>query len=704
MNYKHLIPLVIALCITQFSSAQIAGFASSNQQAQADLEEMFLKLPESETFKRHLRELTKEPHPAGTPANFRVADYMARVMQQAGMTVERPPYDIYLPTGPGEVELALVTPIRMPLNNKEYILEEDPFSADPNTNHGWNSYSGSGEATAEVVYANYGTKEDFEKLAEMGVSVKGKIVIARYGGNFRGYKAKYAEAAGAAGLIIYTDPEDSGYMRGLPYPEGKMFNESTIQRGSVLTLDYTGDPLTPFEPALPLDGNQKVDRLDPNEVAFHTIPVTPIGYGAAKEILGRMSGQPVPVNWQGGLPFTYRIDGGKELTVHIKVNQPKDFVRIENVIGTLEGSEYPDEWIILGCHYDAWEFGATDPNSGTAMLLTLAEALGDLARQGYRPKRTIKIGHWDAEEHGILGSTEWVEQFRDELDQKAIAYFNADGACSGLTFGSSSSPSLKSLVIESTKIVPYPKGDQTVYEHWLERGSDQSKGPNIGNLGGGSDHLGFYAHVGVPSASVGMGGPTMYHSLYDNFHWYETVGEPDFVSGPTVAKVLGVMSLRMANADILPFGVARYGTDLVQHLGNAEKEIKQYAPQFSAKAMIDQASILQKNGAAYQETLNKVLQSKNPDKAKLAEINKTLISMERSFVDSKGMAYGAWFRSLYASSDPYSGYASWMLPGLLYEASLKSTENLPDLEQRYIAAFKRLDAKIAALNKQLKKL
>ncbi len=704
MNYKHLILLVIAWCITQFSSAQIAGFATSNQQAQTDLEELFLKLPESENFKNHLRELTKESHPAGTPANFRVADYMARVMAQAGMTVERPPYDIYLPTGPGEVQLEIVTPIRMPLNIKEYILEEDPFSADPNTNHGWNSYSGSGEATAEIIYANYGTKEDFEQLAEMGISVQGKIVIARYGGNFRGYKAKYAEAAGAAGLIIYTDPEDSGYMRGLPYPEGKMFNESTIQRGSVLTLDYTGDPLTPFEPALPLDGSQKVDRLDPDEVAFHTIPVTPIGYGAAKEILGRMTGRPVPVNWQGGLPFTYRIDGGEKLTVHIKVNQPKDFVRIENVIGTLEGSEYPDEWIILGCHYDAWEFGATDPNSGTAMLLTLAEALGDLARQGYRPKRTIKIGHWDAEEHGILGSTEWVEQFRDELDQKAIAYFNADGACSGLNFGSSSSPSLKSTVIEATKVVSYPKGKQTVYEHWLERASDKSAGPSIGNLGGGSDHLGFYAHVGVPSASVGMGGPTMYHSLYDNFHWYETVGEPDFVSGPTVAKVLGVMSLRMANADILPFGVARYGTDLVQHLNTAEKEIKSYAPQFSAKAMIDQASILQKNGAAYQETLNKVLQSKNPDKTKLAEVNKTLISLERAFVDSKGMAYGAWFRSLYASSDPYSGYASWMLPGLLYEASLKSTENLPDLEQRYIAAFKRLDAKVAALNKQLRKL
>lgn len=707
MNYKHLLPLALALlCLAPIAFAQpLTGFTAIRSQQEQKIEELFLKLPESENFKNHLRQLTLEPHPAGTPANVRVADYMAQAMSKAGFKVERPPYDIYLPTGPGEVAIEIVTPIRMPLNNKEYVLEEDPFSGHPETNHGWNSYSGSGDVTAQIVYANYGTKEDFERLAKMGISVKGKIVIARYGGNFRGYKAKYAEAAGAAGLIIYTDPEDSGYMRGLVYPEGKMFNESTIQRGSVLTLDYTGDPLTPFEPALPLDSDQKVNRLKPEEVkGFHTIPVTPIGYGAAKEILGRMTGQAVPVEWQGGLPFTYRLESGDKLTVRLKVDQPKGMVRIENVIGTLEGSEYPDEWIIVGSHYDAWEFGATDPNSGTAMLLTLADALGEMAKQGYRPRRTIKIAHWDAEEHGILGSTEWVEQLRDELNQNGVAYFNADGACSGLNFGSSASPSLKSLIIEATKVVPYPKSNQTVYEHWLERASDKAKGPNIGNLGGGSDHLAFYAHVGVPSGGISMGGPTMYHSLYDNFHWYETVGEPDFVSGPTIAKVMGIMSLRMANADILPYDVARYGVDLKTHLATAEKEIKTYHQPYSAKNMITQAEILQKNGETYQQLLAQKLNSKGLNKPALETINKTLISLERSFIDDEGMAYGAWYRSLYASSDPYSGYASWMLPGLLYEASLKSTENLPDLEQRYMAAFKRLDAKIGELNAQLKKL
>ena len=692
--------LLLGLCLLgQAAYAQsLAGFSAARSAEERQIEAMFLKLPESAAFKAHLQALTREPHLAGSPANKRVADYMEQAMRKAGFSVERPPYDLYMPLNEGEIALELVTPIRKPLNIKEYIIEGDPFSADPNAKHGWNSYSGSGDHTAEIVYANYGTKEDFEELAKLGVSVKGKIVIARYGGNFRGYKAKFAEAAGALGLIIYTDPEDSGYMRGLVYPEGKMFNESTIQRGSLLTLDYTGDPLTPFEPALPVDGAKKVNRLKPEEVkGLHSIPVTPIGYGAAQEILSRMSGAAVPESWQGGLPFTYRLEGGPKLTVRLKVEQPRGMVRVENVIGTLTGSEFPDEWIIVGSHYDAWEFGATDPNSGTAMLLTLADALGELARQGYRPRRTIKIAHWDAEEHGILGSTEWVEQFREELDQKGVAYFNADGACSGLSFGGSASPSLKSLLVEATRVVPYPKSNKSVYEHWNERSANKAEGPGIGNLGGGSDHLPFYAHLGIPSLSAGMGGPTMYHSAYDNFHWYETVGEPDFVAGPTVARVMGIMALRMANAEAIPFDVARYGKDLKTHLQTAEKAIKAYSPGFSVQQLAGKADALLQRAAQWSTLLHQKLESGKLNKTQLAALNQTLISLERSFIDDKGMAYGAWYRSLYASSDPYSGYASWMLPGFLFEASLGSTRQLPELEQRHLDAFQRLDAKIAQM-------
>lgn len=694
--------LLLLLGLVSRLAAQSPGFFPAHQAGQQNIEKMFLEIPKSERFREHLRELTKLPHRAGSPENKAVADYIQKVMADAGLESVQHPYDVYLPTEPGQIAIELVTPIRMPLNNQEYLLDEDPFSQQA-VGPGWNSYSGSGDVTGEVVYANYGTKEDFEKLAEMGISMKGKIVLARYGGNFRGYKAKFAEAAGAAGLIIYTDPEDSGYMRGLGYPEGTFFSESTIQRGSVLTLDYTGDPLTPFEPALPLDGATKVKRLDPKEVDFHTIPVTPLPYGSAREILGRMKGQVVPAAWQGGLPFTYRLTGGEGLKVRLMVKQDLDFARVQNVVGTLTGSTFPDEWIIMGSHYDAWVHGASDPNSGTAMLLCVAEALGELAKKGYRPQRTIKIAHWDAEEHGIIASTEWVEQFKDELAAKTIAYFNADGACSGLSFGASAAPSLKGLLVEATKVVPYTDQEISVYDHWTANLEDKSKGPRIGNLGGGSDHLGFYAHLGIPSLGGGMHGPTLYHSAYDDFHWFETFADPKFQSGPTVAKVFGIMGLRLANADVLPLDVGRYGTDLRTHIRTAEKAVQAYAPKYEFSRLLESVDRLAQAAEQYESAVKAGVDGGKLKAKTLAQLNAKLLLLDRAFIDQQGMAYGKWYRSLYASSDPYSGYASWMLPGLLYEASIKSTANLPDLEKRYLAAFDRLRTDLESMVKLLGK-
>lgn len=406
---KNCLSLALILLIYFPLNAQdIDGFKSSSLQAQKQVENRLLEAVDEAAFKKHLQTLTAKPHVAGNKANEDVRDYMFKVMEEAGFESKLYPYDIYMSRNPGRSAVELVTPVRQPLNQQEYILEEDPFSSDPNLWKGWNAYSGSGDVTAEVVYANYGTIADFEKLKELGIDTQGKIIIARYGGNFRGFKAKFAEASGAAGLIIFTDPKDAGYAKGLVYPDGPYYSESTIQRGSVLTTDFTGDPLTPFEPALPLDGKKKIQRMDLKDAQLHTIPVTPLSYGAAKEILSRMEGQPVPSGWQGGLPFTYRVTGGEKLKVRLLVDQKREYVRVNNVIGMLKGSEYPDEWIVLGCHYDAWGHGATDPNSGTAMLLSLSETLGRLAKAGLTPKRSVLIGHWDAEEHGVLGSSEWV--------------------------------------------------------------------------------------------------------------------------------------------------------------------------------------------------------------------------------------------------------------------------------------------------------
>ncbi len=715
MKHYFFLSLVL-LCSAANGQNKISGFTPTNQTKQQKFETDFKTQQSSERYKKHLTTLCSVPHTAGTPENEKARDYIADVMRKAGLQVEIFPHDIYLSKNPGESLVELVEPVRQPLNNREFILKDDKFSGDARLSSGWNAWSGSGDVTSEVVYANYGRKEDFEQLAAMKISVKGKIVLARYGGNFRGYKAKYAELAGAAGIIIYTDPADNGYTKGITFPDGGQPNDNTIQRGSLLTVDFTGDPLTPFEPALPLDGQKKIKRTDPKDVAFHKIPVTPLPWGSAAEILKRMTGKAVPSNWQGGLPFAYRIEGGSELKVRLKVKQEKEFTRVYQVVGTLVGDEYPDEWVIAGCHYDAWSYGATDPNSGTAMLLTLSESLGKMATSGQRPRRTIKICHWDAEEQGVIGSTEWAEQMRDELTAKAVAYMNYDAAVSGRMFGGSASPSLKQILIESSQAVQYPDSNKSVYEHWLGQsgrraGSTANIGgsapviaqnePVIGNLGGGSDHIAFYMHVGIPSLSAGTGGPTLYHSMYDDLFYYDKFVDPTYKMGPMVEQVVGTMTTRLANADILPYDVVRYATDLNTHLKTAEKSIRAYKPDYSVEKLLTIVAELKKNAESYDAGLKTALANDKIDKTALIVINKELRDLEKSFLDPKGMAYGPWYRSLYASSDPYSGYASWMLPAFMYEASLKSTTNLPDIEARHEKAIRSLNEKVLKLSQQL---
>ena len=685
-------------CFFTLQAQETDGFAAKSQNEQQQVESQFLESVNDDAFKKHLKILTTKPHVAGNKANEDVRDYMFKVMKEAGLDVELYPYDIYMSSKPGNSMVELITPIRQPLNQQENVIDEDPFSSDPTLWKGWNAYSGSGDVTTEVVYVNYGRKEDFEKLKELGVDTKGKILLARYGGNFRGFKAKFAEASGAAGLIIFTDPKDSGFTRGLVYPDGPYYSESTIQRGSVLTTDFTGDPLTPFKPALPLDGKVKITRMDPKDAQLHSIPVTPISYGAAQEILGRMKGEAVPNGWQGGLPFTYRLTGGEGLKVRLMVDQKREFVRVNNVIGTIKGSEYPDEWIILGCHYDAWGFGATDPNSGTAMLLSLSETLGKLAKAGNGPKRSILIGHWDAEEHGVLGSSEWVEQMRDQLGAKAVAYMNFDGGVSGKNFGASAAPTLKRLITEAAKKVDYPYSDKNLYTQWQ---GDRNE-PRIGNLGGGSDHIAFYMHAGVPSLSGGAGGPTVYHSNYDDFHYYSKFVDPEFKMGPTIEKLVGLMSLRMANAEIIPYDVERYAKDLDMHFENAVKKINVYDEAFGEFSKVKKSiGILAEKSSMFAEKMNNALSKNELSSKQIKSINQQLISLEKSFLEEKGMYFGSWYKSLYAASDPFSGYASWILPGLEYEIALKSSERLSEWDDRYSGAIGRLNDKIDGLIESL---
>ncbi|MDE0260284.1 MAG: M28 family peptidase [Gammaproteobacteria bacterium] len=698
------VPLLVAAVLAAGSApapaaAQepaLTGFTAARAATQLTCEARFLDLPRAESFREHLRTITENPHPAGSEAQVRVGEYLARAMEQAGLAVSRHPYDVYLPELTDDVEVHIVTPVAMQLSNREPALAEDRFSDHPDLLNGWNAFSGSGDVTGEVVYANYGRREDYLALDEMGVSLAGKVVIARYGGNFRGYKVKFAEERGAVGVVMFNDPGFSGLDA---YPEGPMMNGETIQRGSVLTLPWTGDPLTPFEPALPVDGDRQVERLDPSEVPLHNIPVLPIGYEAATEVLSRMTGPEVPPGWAAGMEVDYRVEGGPDLTVRVRVNQPMKLTRATNVVGTVRGSEFPDEWFILGAHYDPWGFGAIDPNGGTAMLLTLAEALGELSRDDEcRPRRSIMIAHWDAEEYGIIGSTEWVEEFREALEANAIAYINADAAVSGANFGSSSSPSLKGQIIEATKAVTYPGTGEPLYDWWLERAGEGAAEPGLGNLGGGSDHVGFYTHAGVPSGSLSSGNPGgVYHSNYDNFAWYERFGDSTFVHGPMIARADGILALRFANADVLPYDVVRYATDTRTHVETLYEIAAQRGLKVDLSRLVDTTRALDEAAAVLVAARERWLASGEVDAARAEAVNRALIGLEKAWLNDRGLQGRPWSRSIYVSPDPFSGYASWMLPGLRYEIETDDRADLPGWERVYIGAVRNLAERMRAV-------
>lgn len=682
----------VALQARPHARATPVGFTAETAAAQAACEADFLPRPTGDAFREHLRILTAQPHPAGSAAQVEVGHYIGRVMRAAGFTVREHPYDVYLPQLTDDVEAHIVTPVALQLDNREPALAEDRFSGHPDLLNGWNAFSGSGDVTGEVVYANYGRREDYRALDSLGIDLAGRIVVARYGGNFRGYKVLFAEERGAAGVIMFNDAPAEEID---PYPEGPMLNGDIIQRGSVLTLPWTGDPLTPFEPALPLDGDVQVERLDPAEVGLHTIPVLPLGYHAAAEILSRMEGEVAPDDWQGGLDLPYRLTGGADLTVRVRVNQPMALTRAINVIGTLEGSDFPDEWFILGSHYDPWGFGAVDPNGGTAMLLALAEALGETVAAGCRPRRSIMIAHWDAEEYGIIGSTEWVEEYRDELTRGGIAYLNADAAVSGPNFSASASPSLKQPILDAIAAVEYPGEGRSIHDWWVARSRGGS--PTLGNLGGGSDHVAFYTHVGVPSAGLSSGGPNgIYHSNYDNFAWFERFGDPEWVYGPMLARANGLLALRFANADVLPYDVTRYATDVRTHVETLLEVAEARRVEVDLTALVEASRLLDDAAAELEDARTRRLAA-GPVPADLAaRVNADLIGLEKAWLDDRGLQDRPWSRSLYVSPDPFSGYASWMLPGLRFEIETDNPAGVPEWESRYIAAIERLAERMRA--------
>ncbi len=669
------------------------GFAAENAITQKRYETEFKERLSVERSRRKLRYLTEEPHLAGTENSRKVAEYIRAEFESYGLQVQVYEYHVYLPY-PLEVHVELVSPTQHLAVSKESGWEWDKDSYETEIVAGYNAYSPDGDVTAELVYVNRGLPEDYEVLNALGVSVEGKICIARYGGSYRGVKAKVAGDNGAIGLILYSDPKDDGYVRGDVYPRGPWRSADAIQRGTVKYIfQHASDPLTPGWAA-----TKDAERIPIAEATdLPQIPVVPIAYRDAEPFLKALAGSNVPSEWQGGLPFAYHIGPGPA-KVHIKVRCEHSTRPIYNVIAKLEGTEYPDEWVILGNHHDAWVYGAADPGSGTTALLEVAESLGELAEEGVRPKRTIVFASWDAEEFGILGSTEWVEELKTELQQKTVAYLNVDIAATGSRFYVSATPSLRELIRDVTENVIDPKTLKPVYENWKTRQDREI--PQIGNLGSGSDHSPFVGHAGISAVSMGFGGAYgVYHAMQDNFYWMEHFGDPTFQYQVAMSKIWGTIALQLANADVLPFDYETYATSLmvpVKLLQNSGSEIKIAKEVKALDALLTEwqqaAGLLNRGLARYVDSGNF---------SDIAEINRRLYQLERRLIDEEGLPSRPWFKHLVYAPGLNTGYAAVVFPGVLDALEQGDSEQVRAEIDRLTTAFKRMIQGINAIREML---
>ena len=662
MNTRtSIVAALIALMTCTAAHAAFPCFSPIKQARQIDFERAMAPVPNAERLRELHEAFCAEPHVAGTPGDARLIDRLVKEFEDAGLETERHEFYPYLGY-PESASLEIVRPRPMSLALIEKVIGSDPDTAHPERPIGFNAFSGSGTVEAEIVYANYGTKADFETLAERGVDLNGKIVIARYGGNYRGYKAKFAEEAGAAGLIMYTDPADAGYARGRPYPEGGFANETSIQRGSIKTLNYAGDPLTPFREA-----TETARRVDADRLPLPKIPVQPIGWGAAERILSLMTGREIPADlharWQGGLPFAYRLEGGSDLVVRLSVQAERKIVKTANVIGRVTGAKYPDQLVILGCHHDAWGPGASDPVAGLITLVEAARAFGEAAKAGFRADRTVVFAAWGAEEMGIIGSTEWCEANLAQLEASGIAYINLDMAAMGPNFRSSAAPLLKDIITIAAASVPQAgKPSQPVIYDWSSSGTQE---PTFGNLGGGSDHVGFYLHAGVPSCSLGAGGSfgTAYHTNYDTVRWYRRVVGDDYQSALMITRLATCLAARLANADIIPYSPTRYARDTRQHINHIRSiAVERNLPGALFVEMFDQLDRLEPVMDEAWAAVLKAVETGSLTPTQTDDINAVLLSMERAWIVNDGLPMRPWYRNSFAATDPDSGYGAWMLP------------------------------------------
>ena len=756
------------------------GFAPGSKAAQAKAEAHALGVPTPDAARAWLRAITEEPHVAGTPADYKTAVDVRDKLRSWGWQAELAEYDVLLnypiQTPGQEVLCELVRPTAQKLKVTEDALAVDKDSASPDAFPAFHGYGVSGDVTGQVVYANYGRPEDFSALEKLGIDVKGKIVLVRYGELFRGLKVRNAQKKGAIGILIYSDPVDDGYGRGDVFPAGPFRPGSSLQRGSVQFLSLgPGDPSTPNSPSikgakrLPFDkrngftlaeedvaedpftpshhGHPMVQSIKTweketgqvREDYYATIPSLPISYDTARPILEAMGGPNVPSGWQGGLPLAYHVGPGPA-EVHFRVAMDYQIRTIWNVIATIKGEVEPDKWVMIGNHRDAWVYGAVDPGSGTAATLEMARAVGSAVKQGWKPRRTLVYASWDAEEYGLVGSTEWCDQHRDEITEKAVMLLNVDSAVSGPELDIDGVPSLRDLLLEAAGSVHDVRSGRPLRDVWMAKRraawasaapveldsiwegpalatEDSSKptagpsgrkfSPQLNPLGSGSDYTAFLDHLGVPSLDVGFNGRYgVYHSIYDDFYWMEKFGDPEFVTHATAARLYALVVMRAAGAEVVPLKFVPYGEAMREYVDDLRRLVARKArtvdtdsgkPPVVFEGLPRLALAIRgfEGQAASLDAATEALAKRDGvPQAQLAKVNDALTKVERSFLIARGLPGRPWFKHAVYAPGLTTGYASWTLPGVR-QAVIENDAEM--LAAQVVAAAERIEAATAAL-------
>jgi N-acetylated-alpha-linked acidic dipeptidase len=662
MKLVALAPVLLLAAAPPVPEGALRGFSLRAANRERAAEEALQALASPERCRAHHRELTREPHTAGTPEGKRVADYVAARFREYGFEVEQESYEVLL-SSPRAVEVELTAPEPRRLGTREDVLPEDPDSAHPHLSGPWHAYAKSGVVEAEVVYVNHGRAQDYDALERLGVDVRGRIVLARHFKGYRGGKSLEAERRGAAALVTYSDPEEDGYVRGDVFPRGPWGPDSHVQRGAnVYDFIVPGDPLTPGWPSLP--GARRIAEEESR--ILPKIPSLPLSFRDARQVLEALGGSVRPArDWQGGGPFTYHVGPGPA-RLRLSVDVPRETRTITNVVARLRGgdAEVRDQVVLLSNHHDAWTFGGVDPSSGTAAALELARGLGELARGGHRPRRTIVFGIWDAEEFTLTGSTEWGEEHARTLAANAVACLNVDSATQGDRLSVGAVPSLRSFAYDAARSVLDPKGRGTLYDVWSAAGAGAGTGgygvvagargddPPVLVLGSGSDYTVFLNHLGIPSMDFTFDGPYgVYHSAYDSHAWMTRVGDPEFAYHAAMARLWGVMALRLANAEVLPFDYAAYGRDLVVYLDEV-----------SARALARQLPLDLTAARAAAEEMAALSPPPLGAHADALRANRALLRAERDLTEPAGLPDRPWFRHLVYA--PLPSYEAETLPGV----------------------------------------